>query len=138
MRRKRTDPDSWTLIINGAEHPVREITDLRRRITAALRKRFAEVGLFRGELPEHNFFALFNRDRAVLSYTRNISEASYSAWSTDVPEGEEEKLEFCLSNGQCDEYSLAETIPAADAARAFEYFFEKEELPPWIKWQKVF
>jgi hypothetical protein len=138
MRRKRKDPDAWGLIIGGKERTVSTVSELCRRIAVALRKQYAEVGLFRGELPEHNFSALFNGNRAVLSYTRNISEASYSARSAETTEGDEGRLEFYLSNGQCDEYSLADTIPATSAALAFGYFLEKEELPPWIKWQKVF
>src|SRR6266851_5614528 len=111
MRTKRINPEAWRLLIDGAEETVSDVRQLHRRIAAALRKQFAEVQLVRGERPEHNLFALFNDDHAVMSYTHNIDEASYSAKSDDGSGTEEEAMEFYLSNGQCDEYPLAETIP---------------------------
>jgi hypothetical protein len=138
MGKKRFAPDVWRLLIDGVEEVVRDVRELRRRIVAALRKQFAEVQLVRGERPEHNLFGLFNNDHAVLSYTRNIDEASFSARSNDVGSAAAQSLEFFLSNGQCDEYPVAETISSADAAKAFDYFFKQENLPPWIKWHKDF
>jgi hypothetical protein len=138
MRRKRFDPDVWRLLIDGNEDVVTEVLELRRRIAAALRKQFAEVQLVRGELPEHCLSALFNDGHAVMAYTRNIAEASYSARSKDRSKGEEGALEFYWSNGQRDEYPLAHSIPAADAVKGFEYFFLQAELPPWVRWHKDF
>ena len=138
MRRLRIDPDAWRLVSDGAEDTVTDVRELRRLIAAALRNRFAEVLLVRGECPEHNLFALFNDGNAVMSYTRNIDEASYCARKDDRPKREGEVLEFYFSNGQRDEYPLAETIPSEDAVTAFEYFFQRTELAPWIKWQQDF
>jgi hypothetical protein len=138
MRRKRVDPNTWRLLIDGEEEAVDDVHTLQRRIAGALQKQFAQVQLVLGERPEHNLFALFNGDRAVLSYTRNIDEASYSAGTGGGTAGDEGQVEFYLSNGQCDEYPLAETITATDAARAFEFFFRRRELPSWIEWRKDF
>src|SRR5260370_12240262 len=138
MRRKRINPDTWCLLIDGDENPLTDGLELDRRISAALRKQFAEVQFARGELPEHNLFALFNDGRAVMSYTRNIDEASYSARSEDGSEREKGVLEFYFSNGQRDEYPLAETIHAPDAVKASASLFQHAELPPWVKWHKDF
>jgi hypothetical protein len=136
MQRKRPDPDAWRLFIDGVERVIDDVPELRCRIAAARKRQFAEVHLVRGERPEHNLFALFNADRAVLSYTRDIDVASFSAVSDPEPDGG--PFEFLLSNGQQDEYAAGDTIPADDAARAFEHFFQLAELPSWLVWRRDF
>ena len=71
-----------------------------------------------------------------MCYTRNIDEACFSTRSDhEAAEGE---MEFYLSNGQRDEYPRAYTIPAAKAVEVFDYFLERTELPPSVKWHKDF
>lgn len=139
MRKKRIDPDGWALLIDGKERSISDVSELRRRISAASRKKFAEVQLVRGKRPEHNLFALFNGGRAIMSYTRNIDEAFYSARSdNESRHADDQTMEFFYANGECDEYPLPETISTSDAIKSFEYFFQHVDLMPWLKWHKEF
>jgi hypothetical protein len=130
------DSNCWRLFINGQEAPVTNLRSLCSRIAKGRRKQFADVQMVFGQLPEHNLFALFNRHRAVISYSFNIDEACWSARDSEGTGSENPMLEFYLSNGQCDEYPWAETVPAGEAVKAFEYLFLNAELPSWIKWHK--
>jgi hypothetical protein len=133
---KRSSQDKWRLFINDKESIVSDLRGLHRRLAAVRKSQLAEVQLVRGDYPEHNLFALFNGDRAAMSYTLNIDEAFFSARDSDVSTDERSAVEFRFSNGEGAEYPVAETIRTEDALKSFEYFFQKEELPPWIKWHK--
>ncbi len=83
--------------------------------------------------------ALINGDRGWLMYQRHPDgDAGYSSRNPSYDGESDAKLEFVLSNGQCDEYPLAWVISIEQIERAFSYFYMHESLPPFISWHQDF
>lgn len=131
-----TDSDPIRAWVNGKEHIVETLTQLRARVRESRCTQYGEFALFQGELPVHNFFVLFNHRKAWLTYTYNLDEKSFSIRNPDA--STEVEIDFRWANGQVDTVSATHVVPAHDAVRAIEHFFRTHELDPNICWHRDF
>ena len=122
--------------VNGREHVVLTLTQLRNRIRESRRSQFGEFGLYQGELPEHNLSVLFNHRKAWATYTFRIDRRSFSVRNPSA--SAETEVVFRWANGQVDRVPDTHVVSAAAAVRAIEHFFKTQELYPEICWHQDF
>jgi Immunity protein Imm1 len=121
------------LRINKVLYEVSDLDELRLRLAQARRTQFSEVWL------EHAagwpvICALINGEAAWLMYLRCEGDAGFSTRNPQYTGAHKAMIEYCLSNGQRDEYPAAWNITTAEALRALEYFLEEAAMAPWLHW----
>lgn len=78
--------------------------------------------------------ALINGNNGWLMYLRFNGDAGFSSRNPDYDGDQNAMMDFCLNNGQLDEYPLSWVLPIHMVERALA-FFEKEHRPPtFITW----
>ena len=130
------DHESFRAFVNGKEHVVSNLTQLRARIREARRSEFGEFALLQGSLPDHNFFVLFNRRNAWPTYSYRIDRKSFSIRDPDAADDVE--MRFRWANGQVDMVPAFQVVTAASAVKAIEHFFRTQELLENIVWHQDF
>ena len=121
------------LKINKVQYEVSDLDELQLRFVQVRRTQFSEVWL------QHNdgwpaIAALINGDSAWLMFIRHEGDARFSTRNPQYSGLPKAMIEYCLSNGQRDEYPAAWNITTAEALRALEYFLERETMAPWLTW----
>ena len=77
---------------------------------------------------------LRNRDSAWLMYLRQEGDSGFTSRAPIERVG---TAEFCLNNGQRDEYPLSWCIEVEQCYKAMAYFVENAgEKPEWIAWHE--
>jgi hypothetical protein len=76
---------------------------------------------------------LRNADRALLLFQTDDDDPGVLGGAAGVPVTSGTVL-FMLSNGQQDEYPLAQTVTATRAIATLEYFFSTGALAPFVQW----
>lgn len=69
-------------------------------------------------------------------YLRHEGDSGFSTQNPDYAGPKDAVMEFCLSNGQPDEYAASRNITAAAAMRALEFFFANAAMAPWLLWRE--
>lgn len=94
--------------------------------------RFDEIWV---ELPDgQTLCALINGDAGWLMYLRGDEDAGFSSRNPHYSGPPDAVIEYCLSNGQVDEYPAAWALPVAEVRRALEFFRQEHRPPPFITW----
>ena len=121
------------LRVNGMEHALDDIDELRQKLHKVQQADFADVWLERRNVV---MSMLTNRDRnrAFQMYLTADNPAGFHAIS-DSETDRDEEIKFLLDNGQADEFEFSDTIVLADAIRALEYFFLHGGKAPFILWR---
>lgn len=83
---------------------------------------------------EQSICALINGNIGWLMYLRFDGDAGYS--SRNPLETSDENIEFCLSNGQCDEYPKKWTYPLSILKEALFNFIKNGQLPNQVEWHE--
>ncbi len=78
--------------------------------------------------------ALINGDLGWLMYLREEGDAGFSSRNPDYRGDPDAKVEYYLSNGQCDTYPLSWALPVKEVRRALEYFRREQRPPTFISW----
>jgi hypothetical protein len=78
--------------------------------------------------------SIINGEAAWLMYVRHEGDAGFSTRNRQYAGPEKAVIEYCLSNGQRDEYPASWNITAAEALRGLEYFLKEEVMAPWLHW----
>ncbi|WP_442511648.1 hypothetical protein SH528x_003333 [Novipirellula sp. SH528] len=125
------------VFINGTQALINSADELHAALTTSLDHTSCEYTVVDGDLPTHNLSVLRNGDSAILFYTLNIDEESYTSRNTEVDEGVAE-TEFTLSNGQTDPYDSAFVVSVDAAFDAMCDFFQHRMLPQTIDWKREF
>jgi len=80
--------------------------------------------------------ALINAKSAWLMYLRFEGDSGFSTRNPEYRGSSEVKIEYCLANGQRDEYPASWDISTAQAVRVLEYFLTNEKMAPWLEWHQ--
>ena len=106
--------------------------DLDEQLADARELKNAEVFLKRanGEM----FALLKNGDVAWAMVMRNERDAGYSTRNPAYSGAPDATIEYRLSNGRREQYPAVWAVPAADALRAAEYFFDQGGRAPFLTW----
>lgn len=83
---------------------------------------------------EQRICVLTNGNIGWLMYLGFEGDTGYSSRNPAVTTNN--KIEFCLSNGQCDEYPESWTYPLETIKTALYSFIDNGELPEQVKWHK--
>jgi hypothetical protein len=123
------------LKINNVSYEVSELNELHVHLIHVLRRQFAEIWMqYAAENP--TICALTNGQAAWLMYLRYEGDAGFSTRDPNYSGPPKAVIEYYLANGQRHEYPASWNITTAEAMRALEYFFLKEEMAPWLQWQE--
>ena len=99
---------------------------------------YREIWVCPQETPEDEraMMALINGDWGWLMYLREDGDSGFSSRNPDYTgtEGDGNKMEFLLSNGQMDFYPLSYLLPTEQVLRALDYFETYHRLPEFIIW----
>jgi hypothetical protein len=78
--------------------------------------------------------ALINGETGWLMYLRYAGDPGFSSRNPSYAGPPEAMQEYCLNNGQLDEYPLAWALPTSEIFRALDYFKIEKRPAPWIAW----
>ena len=78
--------------------------------------------------------ALTNGNLGWLMYLRETGDAGFSSRNPSYTGSPDATLDYCLNNGQADEYPLSWALPIDEVRRALAYFGREQKPPPFINW----
>jgi len=77
---------------------------------------------------------LVNGELGWLLYLRAAEDAGFSSRNLAYSGPGDAMLNYCLDNGQMDEYPLEWALPVEEIQRALDYFRQEQRPPPFIVW----
>lgn len=86
------------------------------------------------EEDEQSMTALISGNYGWLMYLPDEESAGFSSRNPDYIGGDNETMEFYLSNGQLDEYPLSWVLPVEQVEKALDFFQQYHKIPPFITW----
>jgi hypothetical protein len=122
----------WSLMVNGEEHEVSDLDDLRCRLVRVRALNFAETWL--SHTDERALAMLANGPHAWLIYLRENGDAGFSSRNRAYDGDPKSAIEYRLGNGQVDRYPAAWDVSREVALEALECLFVHGERAPWIDW----
>ena len=84
--------------------------------------------------PDQSLCALINGDVGWLMYLREKGDAGFSTRNPNYAGSKNALIDYCLDNGQGDQYPAAWALPVSEIQRAIEHFLTHAEPASWLTW----